>query len=71
MGDSINQNNYNSYRKVFENRKNPNGCPVRGTFFLSHEYSNYQMIQQLHHEGHEIAVSSIRYDFTRFAISAF
>ena len=60
MDDTVNANNYNNYRKVFQGRTNPNNCPVRGTFFVAHEYSNYQMIQELHYEGHEIATYSIR-----------
>ena len=59
MDDSLNQNNFASYRAVFNGRKNPNGCPIRGTFFLSHEYSNYNMIQQLYFDGHEIATYSV------------
>ncbi len=51
MDDSINQNNFDSYRKVFAGRKNPNDCPIRGTFFVAHEYTNYQMVQQLHYDG--------------------
>lgn len=36
---AVNLNNYDKYKKVFNDKiKNPNGCPIRGTFFLSHEY---------------------------------
>ncbi|KAG8231417.1 hypothetical protein J437_LFUL012427, partial [Ladona fulva] len=58
---AINLNNFDLYRKVFENdeRRNPNGCPLRGTFFVAHEYSNYHMVQQLAHESHEIATETI------------
>jgi len=65
MDDAVNQNNYDSYRKVFDGRKNPNNCPIRGTFFLAHEYTNYQMVQQLHYDGHEIGTYSVshRRDF--------
>ena len=59
MDDSINQNNYESYRKVFAGRKNPNNCPITGTFFVAHEYTNYQMVQQLHYDG-EQQISQIR-----------
>jgi len=59
MDDSINALNYDGYRAVFANRNNPNGCPIRGTFFVAHEYTNYQMVQQLHYEGHEIASYAI------------
>ena len=46
---------------MFDGRLNPNGCPIRGTFFVAHEYSNYQLIQQAHYEGHEIATYSVRF----------
>ncbi|XP_310753.5 chitin deacetylase 1 [Anopheles gambiae] len=57
---AVNLNNYEHYRKVFNGkRKNPNGCDIKGTFFISHEYSNYQQIQTLANDGHEIAVETI------------
>jgi len=57
---AVNVNNYDNYQKIFiANRTNPNGCPIRGTFFISHEYGNYEHIQRLHYEGHEIAVETI------------
>lgn len=57
---AVNLNNYDYYRKIFNGkRKNPNGCDIKGTFFISHEYSNYQQIQSLAYDGHEMAVESI------------
>lgn len=57
---AVNVNNYEKYQKIFAaNRTNPNGCPIRGTFFISHEYSDFEQIQRLHYEGHEIAVETI------------
>ncbi|XP_063376788.1 chitin deacetylase 1 [Cydia fagiglandana] len=56
---AVNLNNFELYKKVFNGIKNPNGCPIRGTYFLSHEYSNYAMVQALAHEGHEIATGTI------------
>lgn len=57
---AVNLNNYHHYKKVFNgNRKNPNGCEIRGTFFVAHEYSNYVMIQELASKGHEIATETI------------
>lgn len=36
---AVNLNNYEHYRKVFNGkRKNPNGCDIKGTFFIAHEY---------------------------------
>lgn len=57
---AVNLNNFEKYQKVFTpERKNPNGCAIRGTFFIAHEYSNYNMIKQLAHEGHEIGTETI------------
>ncbi|OXU32100.1 hypothetical protein TSAR_002941, partial [Trichomalopsis sarcophagae] len=42
-----------------DNRKNPNGCPIRATFYVSHQYTNYRDVQQLWNLGHEIAVHSV------------
>lgn len=59
--DAINPENWDLYtKKLFtQERKNSNGCPIRATFFVSHEYTNYQQVQKLWNEGHEIAVHSI------------
>ena len=36
---AVNHNNYDRYQKVLGGRyTNPNGCPIKGTFFVSHEY---------------------------------
>ncbi|CAH0702359.1 unnamed protein product [Spodoptera exigua] len=57
---AVNLNNFELYKKVFNGKiKNPNGCPIRGTFFLSHEYSNYAQVQALAHDGHEIATGTV------------
>ncbi|KAG5890808.1 hypothetical protein JTB14_008249 [Gonioctena quinquepunctata] len=57
---AVNLNNYDHYRKVLNHkRKNSNGCEIKGTFFVSHEYSNYHMIQELASEGHEMATETI------------
>ncbi|MPC44793.1 hypothetical protein E2C01_038473 [Portunus trituberculatus] len=41
--DAVNFENWNLYKQIFtETRTNPNGCPIHGTFYISHEYNNYQ-----------------------------
>lgn len=47
---AVNLNNYELYKRVFNGIKNPNGCPIRGTFFISHEYrylSNFHCAEWL------------------------
>ena len=59
--DAINFENWDLYtQQLFtSDRKNANGCPIRGTFYVSHQYTNYQQTQKLWNDGHEIAVHSI------------
>ncbi|CAH0603207.1 unnamed protein product [Chrysodeixis includens] len=57
---AVNVDNIDLYEQIYNgNRYNPNGCQIRGTFFVSHKYTNYSAIQELHRKGHEISVLSI------------
>ena len=54
--DAVNDENWNLYMdKLFpETYKNPNGCPIHGTFYVSHQYTNYAMVQALWNRGEKI-----------------
>jgi len=57
---AVNTDNIGIYQDIFkEERLNPNGCQVKGTFFVSHKYTNYSAVQELHRKGHEVAVFSV------------
>lgn len=57
---AINQDNIPIYQDLFpEDLLNPNGCSAKGTFFVSHKYTNYSAVQEFHRKGHEIGVFSI------------
>ncbi|KAG8226867.1 hypothetical protein J437_LFUL006576 [Ladona fulva] len=57
---AVNVDNIDLYEELFNGqRQNPNGCQIRGTFFVNHKYSNYSAIQDLHRRGHEIGVFSL------------
>lgn len=44
--DAINNNNYEELDRFLSgNLKNPNGCDIKATFFVSHRYNNYSMAQ--------------------------
>jgi len=63
--DSINPNVHNFYEKLFRrDRVNPNGCPIRGTFYVTHEWNDYWLTKKLYAEGHEIADHSITHEST-------
>ncbi|XP_036327998.1 chitin deacetylase 7-like [Rhagoletis pomonella] len=59
--DAISILNIDFYEELFNNqsRFNPNGCLLRGTFYVSHEWTNYGMVQDLYADGHEMASHSV------------
>jgi len=57
---AVNYDNIIIYQELFkEEYLNPNGCTAKATFFVSHKYTNYSAVQELHRRGHEIGVFSI------------
>jgi hypothetical protein len=57
--DAVNIINIETYRDTLYRRRNTNGCAARATFYVSHEYTNYQLINELYNNGMEIALHSI------------
>ena len=39
--------------------KNPNGCGITGTFFVSHEYTDYRDVMAIRNQRNEIAVNTV------------
>jgi hypothetical protein len=57
---AINSDNIDLYQDIFSGEvQNPNGCQIKGSFFVSHKYTNYSAVQELHRKGHELAVFSV------------
>ncbi|XP_063978435.1 uncharacterized protein LOC135163145 isoform X1 [Diachasmimorpha longicaudata] len=62
--DSVNDLNKGLYSDLFEKgRKNPNGCPISATFYVSHEWTDYSQVQNLYANGHEIASHTVSHSF--------
>lgn len=58
--DAVNSENYQMYEKLFlNNRFNPNGCPISMTMFVSHNYTEYNLVRDLYSKGMEVAVHSV------------
>ena len=58
--DGVNDLNWELYEELLNSgRKNPNGCSVKGTFYVSHEWTDYGQVQTLYSRGHEIASHTI------------
>lgn len=47
------------YEKLFSGKVNPNGCNISATFFVSHEYTDYVMLNELYHKRHAIVDHTI------------
>jgi len=61
--DAVNDLNQAFYEELFGGRFNPNGCPIKATFYISHEWSDYAQIQDLYADGHEIASHTVTHSF--------
>jgi len=62
--DSVNDLNQRLYQSIFHPiRRNPNGCPIAATFYVSHEWTDYGHVQNMYSDGHEIASHSISHSF--------
>ena len=58
--DAVNDQVYRFYEQLFNGTlKNPNGCNGTATFFVSHEFTEYQLVQAMNHYKNEIADHSI------------
>ncbi|XP_055537286.1 chitin deacetylase 7 [Wyeomyia smithii] len=60
--DAVTVVNIPCYREVFNKRVNKDSCPVSGTFFVSHEYTDYSLVHELYSAGHEIALHSVSHN---------
>jgi len=61
--DAVTNTNFPIYKRLFNGqRKNPNSCDIRATMFVSHKYTNYSMVEELHRMGMEMATHSITHD---------
>ncbi|KAF2357300.1 NodB domain [Trinorchestia longiramus] len=56
--DGVTVTNHPFYQEL-QAHKNPNNCGIEMTFFVSHENSDYTLINDLYRNGHEIAVHSV------------
>ncbi|XP_071519197.1 chitin deacetylase 1-like isoform X3 [Panulirus ornatus] len=58
---AVNERNFRIFQEIFKDtaKHKGNDCTPKGTFFISHAFTNYSAVQELHRLGHEIAVNSI------------
>lgn len=57
---AVNGDGFSLSEELFNGQfKNPNDCNISVTFFVSHEYTDYCMVQALYNQRHEIADNSI------------
>ncbi|CAG5128547.1 unnamed protein product [Candidula unifasciata] len=66
--DAVNWDNWQYYLRLFPpdgSRKNPNGCPISATFFVSNNFTDYCMVGKLHARGMEIGDHSVTHKLPR------
>jgi hypothetical protein len=62
--DSVNEPLWKSLQTAISNRtRNPNGCPLSATFFISTQFTDYSYVQGLFSSGHEIATHTMNHVF--------
>ena len=62
--DQINEHNIAYYDALFAKKRiNPNGCPIEGTFFVSNNATDYNIVANLWKRGHEIADHTVSHRF--------
>ncbi|KAI4466003.1 chitin deacetylase-like 9 isoform a [Holotrichia oblita] len=58
--DAITDAIYSSYlQPIIEGRTNPDGVQIGATFYVPHEYTDYERVNQLYNLGVEIAVHTV------------
>ncbi|XP_046449601.1 chitin deacetylase 8-like isoform X3 [Daphnia pulex] len=57
--DAIGDWMYPTYAKIFGNRTNPNGCDIGMTFYVTHEGTNYRLVNEFFNRGNEIASHTV------------
>ncbi|OQV16218.1 hypothetical protein BV898_09702 [Hypsibius exemplaris] len=66
--NAITEWSYSVYENLLrDDRLNPNGCRIKASFFVSHEWTDYSSVQTLYSKGHEVDVLGVtlQYDENR------
>ena len=53
--DDVEKQYMDFYDRLFDGVRNPNNCPAVGTLFVSHNYTNYYLVEDAYSRGYEIA----------------
>lgn len=60
VSESVVTTLYHDYlERLLYGRTNPDGNSIGATFYVNHEYTDYELVQQLYLHGYEIGVHSI------------
>merc|ERR1719450_60007 len=60
--DAVHDMHWNDFFQHILDHKNPNGCPIGATFFVSHKYTNYEIVHELWRRRAEIALHSFTHN---------
>ncbi|CAG8589669.1 34493_t:CDS:10, partial [Racocetra persica] len=57
--DSVQTSTLAVVNQLLGTRKNPNGCPIKSTYYVSIQYTNMSMVTEWYASGHEVADHTI------------
>lgn len=66
--DAVDEKNINYYHYLFGREKqsnlyNPNGCPIKSTFFITDVGNNYTLTREIYQQGHEVATHTMTHKY--------
>ena len=53
--DDVEKQYLELYNELLDEVTNPNSCPAVGTLFISHNYTNYFLVESAYSKGYEVA----------------
>ena len=59
--DAVNPGIIGTINEYISSYINPNGCPLKATYFVSTQYTDYWLVQRLYSMGHEIALHTMNH----------
>ena len=60
--DNLNQEKFQYYKHLlYPELHNPNGCPIRFTYFVADQWTDYQLVHELHQQGHEFGSHTMQH----------
>lgn len=71
MNDAVRESTYKIYTDLLNEFRNPNGCKIKATFFVSHTATEYKYVKQLAYHGRNKFPHTLIIFIQMFSVIAF